>query len=106
MAARGTLAKQTIKDKLAEVFSGKFYVSADGKEIRISCEENGEEVQIKIAMTCAKDNIDMGTSSFINFETATNNDNSSNEKVTEVTKPSEEEKERVKTLCQQLGLLK
>ena len=54
--ARGAVAKQEIGEKILECFEGAFYYNG-GKELRIPWNENGVDVQIKIAMTCAKDNV-------------------------------------------------
>ena len=56
--AKGTIAKEAITKKLLEVFEGSFI---NEKEIRIPFVENGETVQIKVALTCAKVNIEGGT---------------------------------------------
>lgn len=58
--ARGSVAKKSIVDKLFKDFEGKIFLAPDGKEIRIREIEDGEEVQIKIGLTCAKENIECG----------------------------------------------
>ena len=58
--AKGQIAKETITKCILKVFDGSF---VNDKEIRIPFMENGELVQIKIALTCAKVNIDAGTGS-------------------------------------------
>ena len=52
--AKGVIAKEFIKEKLLETFEGSF-VYNNGKEVRIPYEENGELVQIKVALTAAKE---------------------------------------------------
>lgn len=52
MAAKGTLAKSQILQKIKEIYPDAFEM---GKDLRIPLEENGEQVEIKISMTCAKD---------------------------------------------------
>ena len=52
MAAKGAVAKQEIAQKLFEAFPNAFQ---HDKDIRIPWVENGQTVEIKIAMTCAKD---------------------------------------------------
>lgn len=52
--AKGTESKALITEKILSAFEGSFIA---GKEIRIPCYENGELVQIKVALTAAKDNI-------------------------------------------------
>ncbi len=57
--ARGAIAKQEIMSKILSSFEGSFM---NDKEIRIPLLENGEEVQIKVTLTCAKENIGAGMS--------------------------------------------
>ena len=54
MAVRGQELKNQIVNKILEVFPNSFI---NGKEIRICGNENGEEVQIKVTLTAAKENI-------------------------------------------------
>lgn len=58
MAARGSNAKIEITNKIMEVFPGAFVYG--GKELRIPINENGEVVEIKVALTCAKTNVGDG----------------------------------------------
>ena len=53
--ARGADSKNIVIAKIQEVFPNAFFV--DGKELRIPMVEGGEEVQIKVALTCAKENV-------------------------------------------------
>lgn len=53
--ARGAESKEKIFQKMLEVFSGSFM--ADAKTLRIPMEENGEVVEIKVALTAAKDTL-------------------------------------------------
>ncbi len=53
MALKGTILKKEITDKILETFEGSFLYN-DGKEIRIPGLENGEMLQVKVALTCAK----------------------------------------------------
>ena len=55
--AKGSIAKEEITKKILEIFDGAF---VNDKEIRIPWVENGETVQIKVALTCAKVNIEGG----------------------------------------------
>lgn len=50
--AKGAQSKDTITKKLLETFKGSFL---DGKVLRVPMIEDGEEVQIKITLTTAKD---------------------------------------------------
>ena len=55
MAAKGSIAKEEVSAKILEVFNGAFKYD---KELRIPIMENGELVQIKVALTCAKTNVE------------------------------------------------
>ncbi len=52
--AKGAIAKEEIFAKMMEVFEGSFMYN-NGKELRINWNEEGNEVQIKVALTCAKE---------------------------------------------------
>lgn len=58
MAARGSQAKAEITQKILEQFQGSFVYD---KEIRIPILENGEVIQIKVALTAAKVNVENGS---------------------------------------------
>ncbi len=103
--ARGALAKEAIFAKILETFEGSFMYNG-GKELRIPFDEGGNLVQIKVALTCAKDNVNptgevleraaatpQETDDFMNFPTP--------HKKTEIT---EEEKKNVSDLLSALGL--
>lgn len=55
--SRGAIAKQIVEDKIRETF-GKDFVGVDPstKKIYVQAEENGEMIQVAIAMTCPKTN--------------------------------------------------
>ena len=55
--ARGSQAKVEITKKILECFENSFTYD---KEIRIPVMENGELVQIKCVLTCAKVNVENG----------------------------------------------
>lgn len=57
MAARGSVAKEEITNKILAEFPGSFKFD---REIRIPVMENGELVQIKITLTAAKVNVENG----------------------------------------------
>ena len=52
--AKGASSKEIVKNKLLEVFEGAF-IASDGKTIRIPLIEDGEALEIKVALTAAKD---------------------------------------------------
>jgi hypothetical protein len=60
--AKGAEAKQIITQKILETFEGSFPYD---KEIRIPIQENGETVQIKVTLTCAKVNVENGADSAV-----------------------------------------
>lgn len=97
MAARGSVAKEELTQKILGTFPNAFL---NGKEIRIPMFEGGEEVQIKVTLTAAKENIDVGASpagvSTSNLQTP--------DPTADVVAPSEEEKQTVADLLAKLGL--
>lgn len=100
--AKGSIAKESVAEKILNTFNGAFQYD---KEIRIPMMENGEELQIKVALTCAKTNVEPNgdvaipgaTSSEINFGSAV----TAEPKKVEVT---QEEKDNVSRLAEMLGL--
>lgn len=104
--AKGAVAKEFIKEKLLETFEGSF-VYNNGKEVRIPYEENGELVQIKISMTCAKEPVSIGGTNADMKAAAAPSETGPvlNESVpTKLAEPSEEEKQNVEDLLAALGL--
>lgn len=101
--ARGAVAKQEVQKKILEAFSGAFLYN-DGKEIRIPCQENGETVQIKCVLTCAKENVEVGADAAIPGDFPAPKMTAPTSERTEPVKPSEEEKQKVADLLKSLGL--
>lgn len=98
MAIRGAESKSAITQKILDTFDGAFLYD---KEIRIPMNENGEIVQIKCVLTCAKVNV--GTDN--NATNISTIENSSNTEVkTQTIELTEEEKNNVNTLIEKLGL--
>lgn len=110
--ARGAAAKEEIVNQLLSTFEGAFKFD---KEIRIPMMENGEEVQIKVTLTCAKVNVDRGSDAAL--PGATQNKTAivgsmskatmgsiSNATDSSLIEPTEEEKMNVKALMEKLGL--
>lgn len=54
MALKGTASKEFVTKQILQMFEGSFKYD---KEIRIPCYEDGQEVQIKVTLTAAKDNV-------------------------------------------------
>ena len=51
--AKGAVAKQTVEDKIREVF-GKDFLGVADKKLYVQAEEDGQMVQVAITMTCPK----------------------------------------------------
>ena len=101
MAARGSESKNIITAKLLETFAGSFIYD---KNIIVPMVENGESLQIKIALTCAKTNVESGMDNAIPGTTAstiTTPKAIDNHGIAEVT---EEEKQNVLKAMKALGL--
>lgn len=101
MAARGSESKNIITAKLLETFAGSFIYD---KNIIIPMVENGENLQIKIALTCAKTNVESGMDTAIPGaapQTTVTPTPLDNHGIAEVT---EEEKQNVFKAMQALGL--
>lgn len=101
MAVKGTILKKEITDKILEVFPGSFLYN-DGKEIRIPGMEEGQLIQVKVALTCAKTNVEQNGENALPGEIMpTSTIDSTPQTVIEV---SQEEKDNVKKLMASLGL--
>ena len=105
MAAKGSILKQEVMDKILAAFPGSFLYN-DGKEVRINGLENGEKLQIKVTFTCAKVAVEGGEDVALPGEkkaaSADVKPAGTNEQVPQ--EPSAEEKERLATLLNRLGL--
>lgn len=100
--AKGAEAKAKIFKQILETFPGSFSYN-DGKEIRIPMAEGAEVVQIKVALTCAKENVECGA------DTAIPGDFPAPKAAptpvrTEPVAPTAEEKANVSALLRKLGL--
>ena len=93
--ARGAIAKEEVLNKIKEVFPSLFIY---GKEIRIPMEEDGQRVEIKVALTCAKTNV--GGESASEASGVESNDAID----VAAAAPTEEEKENIAKLMDRLGL--
>ena len=109
MAAKGSILKEEIMQKILESFPGSFKYD---KEIRIPGVENGESLQIKITLTCAKTNVEPGGDTAMpgavkpkaistSVSTASNIGSASSHFMNE---PTEEEKKNIAELISKLGL--
>ena len=93
MAVRGQETKNKIIKTITELFPGAF---VSGKELRIEAQEGGELVQIKVALTAAKDNIAHG-------DVVESRDNNSWTAQPHFDEPTPEEIERIKYLMKEFG---
>lgn len=104
--AKGTASKEIITQKILETFDQSFKYD---KEIRIPLVEDGELIQIKCTLTCAKVNVEPNgdtalpgevpvQNNAINFDSTTKNEEET------YIEPTQEEKANVKKLMEALGL--
>jgi hypothetical protein len=101
--AKGQIAKAEIFKKILENFDGAFIYN-DGKEIRIPIMENGEEVQIKVTLTAAKENVNPGDDNALPGDSATEQKVDTNTSVSNTVEPSIEEQQNINDLLKALGL--
>ena len=99
MAAKGQESKNIIIQKILDTFEGSFQYE---KEIRIPMLENGELVQIKVALTAAKSNVEQGSENIVPAAATISNEIGINPSVKVET--TEEERENVKRLLASLNL--
>ena len=100
MAARGQESKNIVGNKILEVFPDAFL---EGKIIRIPFIEDGSEVQIKVTLTAAKDNLPHGAEAPSgDLEPSDNGVTASTE--AQLTEPSAEELENVRRLMEKFSL--
>lgn len=107
MAAKGSILKQEIAEKILTAFPGSFLYN-DGKEIRINGTEEGQSLQIKVTLTCAKVAVEGGEDTALPGEkikvenVGITSFEEENETIPQ--EPTAEEKERLTTLLNKLGL--
>ena len=102
MAAKGSILKQEVASKILAAFPGSFLYN-DGKEIRINGTEEGLPLQIKVTLTCAKVAVEGGDDTVLPGAATTDiKPTGMNEKIPQ--EPTAEEKERLATLLNKLGL--
>ena len=105
--AKGANAKSEITEKILKNFNNAFLYNS-GKEIRIPWEENGEELQIKVQLTCAKENVypESGetVTAAVAQEGAPANAFPEPKAPVKPVQPTEEEKANVEALLKSLGL--
>lgn len=94
--AKGQVEKKIVYDKIMEVFEGAF--SPDGKVIRVPISGEDGIVEIKVALTAAKDVLG-GDGNFESAQTSSEVTNS-----VASAPPTEEEKNNIKDLMARLGI--
>lgn len=99
--AKGALSKEIVMKKILETFPGAFVYD---KELRIPMIEGGEEVQIKVALTCAKTNVEIGGDTAIPGDFPPPPNTPVTPARTEPVAPSDQEKKAVGDLLRSLGL--
>ena len=95
--AKGSIAKEAITQKILDTFEGSFIY---GKEIRVPYSEDGNRVEIKITLTCAKENVGGNDNDFIIKQEDA--ENMVAKAVSAI--PTAEEKANIATLMERLGL--
>lgn len=99
--AKGAMAKANVMKKILSTFEGAFEY---GKEIRIPMLEDGTEVQIKVTLTCAKENVECGADTALPGEFPTPVNAAPTPVNTAPIQPTAEEKQNVANLLRSLGL--
>jgi len=103
MAAKGSVLKKEVAEKILAAFPGSFLYN-DGKEIRINGLEDGQSLQIKVTLTCAKVAVEGGDDTILPGEKSVSPVASTgvNEKIPQ--EPTQEEKDRLTALLDRMGL--
>ena len=99
--AKGSQFKKEVLNKMLETFPNSFLYN-DGKELRICGLEEGEIIQLKCVLTCAKTNVREDDNIAIPGEIK--EENIFSEKQSKVIMPTQEEKDNVKNLLASFGL--
>lgn len=111
--AKGQAAKQEAFAKMLEMFPDSFLYN-DNKELRINTTEDGNDIQLKVVITCAKTPVSEGEENAIPGASfpepkATTKTNivglSADGAVTEqVVEATEDEKQKISNLMAELGI--
>lgn len=102
--AKGANSKLSATETILKAFPGSFTYD---KEIRIPFIEDGEQIQLKCVLTCAKVNVEQGGENIIPGEALNENSVKDTINIQEQIihmQPTEEEKENIKNLMNSLGL--
>lgn len=98
MAAKGTIAKTNVENKIKEAFGSDFVGIAD-KKLYIWADDGGQKVQIAISLTCPKVGLDVNAPVGNSFVEGTGITTS-----TPVVEMTAEEEANIQTLIAKLGL--
>lgn len=101
--ARGAQIKKEVADKILATFPGSFLYN-DGKEIRICGTEDGEEIQVKVTLTAAKENVYPGGENAVPGETISKEVGKTTIEQKTTTEPTQQEMQNVADLLKSLGL--
>lgn len=105
--ARGATFKTEVFQKIMEAFPNSFLTNG-GKELRIYGSEDGEEIQIKVALTCAKVNVEHEGAVSTSMQSAGSSPvaaTKSGPTPQPKMEPSAEEKRKASEMLARLGLL-
>lgn len=98
--AKGQESKSNIMKILTTMFGDKAFIASDNKTLRVSCIENGEPVEIKIALTAAKD-LERGGTLYADEGGVLNFSDTPSVDDLQIT---EEEKENLRKMIEELGI--
>ena len=109
--AKGQKSKEAVIEKILSSFEGAFLYNGN-KEIRIPRTDDGELVQIKVSLTCAKENVEPGDDTVVPGATSVkatkvaiaNGAEPVFEEASAIVEPSAEELNTVSNLMESLGL--
>ena len=103
MAAKGTVSKSVVFDKLKEVFPESFWED-EGKILRIPMSEGSGVVEIKVTLTAAKSNMGSGELKSAFGAAAPSAFGTPTERTVSPAEVTEEEKQNVADLIAALNL--
>lgn len=99
IAAKGAISKEIIINEIIKTFEGSFL---NGKELRIPMVENGEQIEIKVTLTCAKNLVGAGVAG---SKSPVGEASATPQVQAEILDcPTEEEKQNLEMFIQNLGL--
>jgi len=101
--AKGSVAKEAVIAKIQTAFGTDFAGIDDKKKLYVWADDGGERVQIAIALTCPKTNVDFGNAPTVAASNTMNFDTPTETPVTPL-KMSEDEQATLDRLMKELGL--